>query len=234
MIDQSAWYTRHASRYDKDFFTPRGSAVKRRFASLAALVGTALAGARNERWLEIGSGSGVYTAAVAGLGPASLTATDISMEMLQAGRDRHAAFGWHACVNDASALPFADASFDLVWSFACLHHIRDTPSALREVSRVLRPTGGLCIMEANPLFPLNILLALLRPVERGMLTSRPARWIREARMAKLELAGFRCGSFFPSWPDRASKFYTATERILERLPGIRALGIQHYYFFRKC
>ena len=44
-------------------------------------------------------------------------------------------------VADAEALPFAPASFDLVWSWGVLHHTPRTEVAMAEVHRVLR-TGG--------------------------------------------------------------------------------------------
>jgi len=47
---------------------------------------------------------------------------------------------------DAERLPFADASFDLVYSWGVLHHTPDTPAAFREVHRVLRPGGTLKAM----------------------------------------------------------------------------------------
>ena len=40
-------------------------------------------------------------------------------------------------------LPFADASFDLVFARAVLHHIADLPAAAREFHRILRPGGRL-------------------------------------------------------------------------------------------
>jgi SAM-dependent methyltransferase len=38
-------------------------------------------------------------------------------------------------------LPFADATFDLVYGRAVLHHIGDLPAACREFARVLKPGG---------------------------------------------------------------------------------------------
>ncbi len=43
-------------------------------------------------------------------------------------------------------LPFADNSFDLVFSHGVLHHVPDVLEAQREISRVLRPDGELVIM----------------------------------------------------------------------------------------
>jgi len=44
---------------------------------------------------------------------------------------------------DVESLPFADCSFDLVYSWGVLHHTPDTERALHEVHRVLKP-GGEC------------------------------------------------------------------------------------------
>ncbi|SEF14508.1 Glycosyl transferase family 2 [Rhizobiales bacterium GAS191] len=43
------------------------------------------------------------------------------------------------CTADAEALPFADNSFDIVYSWGVLHHTPDTAQAFREVLRVLKP-----------------------------------------------------------------------------------------------
>ena len=49
--------------------------------------------------------------------------------------------GARAC--DAAALPFPDASFDLVLGHAVLHHLPDLERAFGEFNRVLRPGGTL-------------------------------------------------------------------------------------------
>jgi SAM-dependent methyltransferase len=43
-------------------------------------------------------------------------------------------------------LPFADGSFDMVFSHGVLHHVPDIEQAQREIRRVLRPGGELVIM----------------------------------------------------------------------------------------
>jgi ubiquinone/menaquinone biosynthesis C-methylase UbiE len=44
-------------------------------------------------------------------------------------------------LSDAEALPFADDSFDIVYSWGVLHHTPDTACGYREVFRVLKPGG---------------------------------------------------------------------------------------------
>jgi SAM-dependent methyltransferase len=50
----------------------------------------------------------------------------------------------HVEQNISERLPFADASFDVVYARAVLHHIADLPAAMREFNRVLRK-GGLFV-----------------------------------------------------------------------------------------
>jgi ubiquinone/menaquinone biosynthesis C-methylase UbiE len=49
-------------------------------------------------------------------------------------------------VADAERLPFADSSFDYVYSWGVLHHTPDTTRAVHEAIRVLRPGGRICVM----------------------------------------------------------------------------------------
>ena len=50
------------------------------------------------------------------------------------------------CAADATALPYADARFDLVIANHVLEHIEDDWAALAEIRRVLRP-GGSAILQ---------------------------------------------------------------------------------------
>ena len=51
--------------------------------------------------------------------------------------------GFSAVEGDAAALPFDDASFDVVLSYAVLQRLPNLEAALREARRVLRPGGSL-------------------------------------------------------------------------------------------
>ncbi|XXD11132.1 class I SAM-dependent methyltransferase [Klebsiella sp. R445] len=97
--------------------------------------------------LDMGCGAGHASFAAAGQ-VAKVTAYDLSSQMLevvtQAAQDK----GLSNVVTQqgyAEALPFADASFEVVISRYSAHHWHDVGQALREVKRVLKP-GGVVIM----------------------------------------------------------------------------------------
>lgn len=52
-------------------------------------------------------------------------------------------------VSDAENLPFQDDFFDIVYSWGVIHHSPDTPKALSEIIRVLKPGGKAKLMVYN-------------------------------------------------------------------------------------
>jgi SAM-dependent methyltransferase len=89
-----------------------------------------------ERILDLGCGDGQLTARIAATG-ASVVGVDASPEMLAAARAR----GIDAYEGNAESLPFADRSFDAVFSNAVLHWVRGQDAMMDEVRRVLKPSG---------------------------------------------------------------------------------------------
>lgn len=93
-----------------------------------------LAARPGERILDLGSGDGQLTARLAAAG-ANVVGVDASEAMVSAARSR----GIVAEVASAESLPFADASFDAVFSNAVLHWVRNQDAMMAEVHRVLKP-----------------------------------------------------------------------------------------------
>ncbi len=96
--------------------------------------------------LEIGAGTGYFSLNLLQLGTIERsTATDISPGMLATLRTTAERLGLEVETVRAEAerLPVADASFDLVFGHAVLHHIPDLERAFAEFDRVLRPGGTL-------------------------------------------------------------------------------------------
>ena len=97
--------------------------------------------------LEIGCGTGVHARLLAQAG-ARLTAIDLTETAVSLTKARLALHGLEADVRqaDAEALPFADSSFDFVWSWGVIHHSSRTEQVLEEIARVLRPGGRVALM----------------------------------------------------------------------------------------
>lgn len=99
------------------------------------------------RVLEIGVGLGADHQQFAEAG-ADLCGVDLTERAIKHKRQRLAAFGLNSnlAVGDAENLNFPNASFDRVYSWGVLHHSPDTPKAIAEVLRVLKPGGVANIM----------------------------------------------------------------------------------------
>ena len=138
------------------------------------------------RSLEIGAGTGYFTLNMLQTGiVGAATATDISPGMLDALQANARRIGveveTQAC--DAEALPFADASFDLVLGHAVLHHIPHLDRAFAEFRRVLRP-GGTFVFAGEPSRTGDRIAAVPKglavraaPLWRRALGVRPADWV---------------------------------------------------------
>lgn len=103
------------------------------------------------RVLDIAAGTGNVALAAARAG-ASVTASDLTPELLAVGADRArtlgAAIEWvHA---DAQDLPFADDSFDVVLSCLGVIFAPDHLRAARELLRVCRPGGTIALANWTP------------------------------------------------------------------------------------
>lgn len=120
-----------------------------------------------DRVLEIGCGTGM-TALRLAPSVATITATDISPEMIAIANERAASDGpgnVRFLATPAESPPAADESCDAVLAFNLLHLSPDRAAVLAGVRRALKP-GGLFISKTPCLAEMNPLLRLAVPAMR--------------------------------------------------------------------
>lgn len=102
--------------------------------------------------LDLGAGTGLAALAIKRrFRQATVTAADIAAPMLAVARSRSRFWRPIRCIEaDARTLPFADASFDLVFSNLMLQWIMPPDAALAEMRRVLAPGGLLLLSSFGP------------------------------------------------------------------------------------
>src|SRR5689334_10854184 len=104
-----------------------------------------------ERVLDVAAGNGNATLAAARRF-AQVTSTDYVQALLDRGKERAAAERLPVTfqVADAEALPFADASFDVALSTFGIMFTPDQETAVREITRVVRPGGRIGFANWTP------------------------------------------------------------------------------------
>jgi SAM-dependent methyltransferase len=136
--------------------------------------------------LEIGVGAGSDFANFARNG-AVLTGVDLTPSAVKHTRRRLELEDLHAelRVADAEGLPFADASFDLVYSWGVIHHAPSPARVVREVRRVLRPGGEARIM----LYGRHSWVAWRLWLRHALARGRPYRTVAEVIASNMESPG---------------------------------------------
>ncbi|MFT5434729.1 MAG: ubiquinone/menaquinone biosynthesis C-methylase UbiE, partial [Myxococcota bacterium] len=113
--------------------------------------------ATGKKVLEVGAGTGLLLRGVAEFADEAV-GMDLSHGMLEKAQQR----GLTVVEGSATELPFADASFDLVYSFKVLAHVPDIEGTLREITRVTKP-GGRMVLEFYNKRSLRHMIRRLRP-----------------------------------------------------------------------
>lgn len=120
------------------------------------------------RVLEAGSGPAFASSLLARASAFGMSAAlDYDPAALGEGRRRDPAL--RAVAGDLMRLPFADASFDLVWNSSTLEHLPDRDGALREMVRITKPGGGVFIGVPYAYGPLG--------VQRTIPNTKAGAWI---------------------------------------------------------
>ncbi len=184
-----AMFDRVAPRYDlaNAVLSLGQDAHWRRVTAVAARPAGAVA-------LDVAAGPGNVAVELAARGADHVFALDLSYNMLAEGvRQDHP--GVTFVNGDALALPFPDATFDVVTISFGLRNVPDPEQAIREFARVTRPDGRLVVCEfAAPIWQ------PLREVYRRYLVG----WLpRAAQVVSSSAGAYRyLADSILAWPDR--------------------------------
>lgn len=130
-----------------------GVLFRARYADIARDI--AAAAGPNAAVLDVGCGPAEVLVRLARISPTlQLTGVDVDGPMIERARRKAARAGVSPrfVVADAGALPFEDATFDLVTSSFAVHHWPDPHAGLAEVMRVLKSGGKAIIWDiASPM-----------------------------------------------------------------------------------
>ena len=102
--------------------------------------------------LDVACGPGIVACAAAGRA-AQVTGIDLTPAMIDQARLRQEALSlanvaW--LIGNATALPFAPASFDVVLTRYSFHHFASPAAVLAEMARVCRPGGRVVVTDVTP------------------------------------------------------------------------------------
>ena len=202
-----------------------------------ALLQAEVAGRGDARVLDLGCGAGHVSFHVAPL-VKEVVAYDLSQQMLDVVAAAAVERGLNNIVTERGAaerLPFADASFDFVFSRYSAHHWSDLGLALREVRRVLKPGGVAAFVDVlSPGSPL--LDTYLQTVEVLRDTSHvrdysAAEWMRQLSEAGLHVRNSsrqRLRLEYTSWVERMRTPQALRAAILE-LQQAMGQEVRDYY-----
>lgn len=139
------------------------------------------------RVLDVACGTGIFTAIIhEEIGEqGTVTGIDYAPEMIKQAKFQRMGKNVSFLVADVMELPFADASFDIVFCNGAIQHFDDIPVALLEMQRVLTPAGSLVVCHTNGREAINkIQRKIGKPVSEHMLPTA----VKLKRM--LELVGY--------------------------------------------
>ena len=122
---------------------------------------------RGKRVLEVGCGAGTDLARFA-KGGAVVTGVDVAASAIELARRNFQQQGLEADLREADGehLPFADATFDLVYAHGVVQYTADGAALVNECRRVLQPGGEAVFQVYNRISWLNALSKLMKvPLE---------------------------------------------------------------------
>jgi len=182
LADLASVITNEGERYLPDPYTYNAAMHLGHMASYRE----ALRYSYDRRVLDLGCGVGYGAFWLASYGARQVTAVDLGLVALRYAGAAYSHPRLRYAQADALHLPFADASFDFVFSSQVIEHVSSVEQFMREIRRLLAP-GGFCLITTpnkdifspygtdNPHHPTEMTLHDYREVARGVF---PRTWFR--------------------------------------------------------
>jgi ubiquinone/menaquinone biosynthesis C-methylase UbiE len=154
-------------------------------------------GIRNGRVLDIGTGTGRLAIELARARDChfDIVALDISADMLEKARESARLYSIADRIEfvraSAEALPFAESSFDLVVSYASLHHWFHPEAVFNEIARVTKIDGHIIIRDNKRVYQDPLWKAAVWLVSRFMNKRHRENWPK-AILASYTIPEVRC------------------------------------------
>ena len=191
------------------------------FVDVAAIKST-------DQVLEIGCGTGIFTEKVFQKTNSSITAIDISTELLEEAKKKLPQVNFK--VDYAMSLSFADKSFDVVFGSSVLHHL-DFEKSLKEILRVLKSGGRMIFAEPNMINP-QILVQKNIPFIKEKLGDSPdetavVRWQLKKQMLDLGFTGieiFPYDFLHPVTPKSMINLVNNIGKVIEKIPVLKEIA----------
>ena len=175
-----------------------------------------------QKLLEIGCGLGDYADLINKQTGAEIIGLDQSQLFIDQARVRHPQTQLTFRAASALAMPFAAASFDLVYGNGILHHLPDKIKLFKEIGRVLKNKGKIVFLEPNICNPAAYLI--FRSFIRKFAQLEPTEdlFTRAEIIKNLTAAGFSgikiipVDFILPITPEFLIKVNVALDKILEK------------------
>jgi SAM-dependent methyltransferase len=138
------------------------------------------------KWLDLACGTGAVAELAAARG-ADVTGVDLSPALIETASQRASEQGLDIDyrVGDTEALDLDGASFDAVSSTLGIMFAPDHEAAARELARVTRPGGRICLASWTPTGGLGRMFKVMAPFQPAPPPSSPFAWGDEARVKEL-------------------------------------------------
>lgn len=186
-IDREVEHGRRIAAHADDVWGWETAAGRRRRDRRVRMLAAAAALGPRATVLELGSGTGGFTAELAGQ-TGRLVGVEVSADLLAKARARGSSAVYVRAI--AEQLPFRQRTFDAVVGSSVLHHV-DVGAALLEIRRVLRRGGRIAFTEPNFLNPQIAIQKTVPPVKRWLGDSPDETAFVAWRIsARLRRAGF--------------------------------------------